>query len=157
MEDEPLEDYLAHWGVKGMRWGVRKARSSKASLSSKIRNGVDRRIHPRETRQARAVRRDREYLRKLPVKYLTNEELKARLSRAKMEKELRDIEHGNTQKARKVVQDIAQREGSKLVSEVVQTGISSAKSYLNSDNSSIDTIARGVTEFYNRFNKGSKK
>lgn len=157
MEDEPLEDSLAHWGVKGMRWGVRKVRSSKTSLSSKVRNSVDRRIHPRETRQARAVRRNREYLRKLPVKYLTNEELKARLSRAKMEKELRDIEHENTQKARKVVQDIAQREGSKLVSEVVQTGISSAKSYLNSDNSSMDTIARGVTEFYNRFNKGSKK
>lgn len=157
MEDEPLEDYLVHFGIKGMRWGVRKARSSKTSLSSKIRTARDRQIHPRETRQARAVRRNREYLRKLPVKYLTNEELKSRLSRAKMEKELRDIEHENTQKARKVVQDIAQREGSKLVSEVVQTGISSAKSYLNSDNSSMDTIARGVTEFYNRFNKGSKK
>ena len=156
MEDEPLEDYLAHWGVKGMRWGVRKARSSRTSLSSKVRNGVDRRIHPRETRQARAVRRNREYLRKLPVKYLTNEELKSRLSRAKMEKELRDIEHENSQKARKLVQDVAQKEGSKLVSEIVQTGISSAKSYLNSDGDSMDNLARGITSFYNRFAKGSK-
>lgn len=157
MEDEPLEDYLAHWGVKGMRWGVRKSsQSSKGSLSSKIRTARDRRIHPRETRQAKAVRRNREYLKKLPVRYLTNEELKARLSRAKMEKELRDIEHENSQKARKLVQDVAQKEGSKLVSEIVKTGISSAKSYLNSDGDSMDNLARGITNFYNRFNKGSK-
>lgn len=158
MEDEYSEDFLAHFGVKGMRWGIRKnPKSSKTSLSSRIRTTRDRHIHPRETRQARAVRRDREYLRKLPVRYLTNEELKSRLSRAKMEKELRDIEHENTQKARKVVQDFAQKQGSKLVSEIFDVGMSSAKSYLNGDDNPMDTITRGVTKFYNRFNKGSEK
>lgn len=153
MEDEPLEeDYLAHFGVKGMRWGVR--RSSKGSLSSKIRTTRDRYIHPRETRQARAVRRNREYLRKLPVKYLTNEELKSRLSRAKMEKELRDIEHENTQKARKVVQDVVQREGSKLVSEVVKTGVEVAKSQLSSKRTSENSLSDGIMSFYNQLRKG---
>lgn len=153
MEDEPLkEDYFAHFGVKGMRWGVR--RSSKGSLSSKIRTTRDRYIHPRETRQARAVRRNREYLRKLPVKYLTNEELKSRLSRAKMEKELRDIEHENTQKARKVVQDVVQREGSKLVSEVVKTGVEVAKSQLSSKRTSKNSLSDGIMSFYNQLRKG---
>ena len=153
MEDEPLEeDYLAHFGVKGMRWGVR--RSSKGSLSSKIRTTRDRHIHPRETRQARAVRRNREYLRKLPVKYLTNEELKSRLSRAKMEKELRDIEHENTQKARKVVQDVVQREGSKLVSEVVKTGVEVAKSQFSSKRTSENSLSDGIMSFYNQLRKG---
>lgn len=153
MEDEPLEeDYFAHFGVKGMRWGVR--RGSKRSLSAKIRTARDRRIHPRETRQARAVRRDREYLRKLPVRYLTNEELKSRLSRAKMEKELRDIEHENTQKARKVVQDVVQREGSKLVSEVVKTGVEVAKSQLPSKRTSENSLSDGIMSFYNQLRKG---
>lgn len=153
MEDEPLEeDYFAHFGIKGMRWGVR--RGSKGSLSSKIRTARDRRIHPRETRQARTTRRNREYLRKLPVKYLTNEELKSRLSRAKMEKELRDIEHENTQKARKVVQDVVQREGSKLVSEVVKTGVEVAKSQFSSERTSKNTISDGVMAFYNQLRKG---
>lgn len=155
MEDEPLEDYLAHWGVKGMRWGVRKAQSPKTSLSSKIRTARDRKIHPRETRQARAVRRNREYLRKLPVKYLTNEELKSRLSRAKMEKELRDIEHENSQKARKVVQDVVQREGSKLVSEVVKTGVEVAKSQFSSERASKNSLSDGIMTFYNQLRKGS--
>ena len=155
MEDEPLEDYLAHWGVKGMRWGVRKALSSKTSLSSKIRTARDRQIHPRETRQARAVRRNREYLRKLPVKYLTNEELKSRLSRAKMEKELRDIEHENSQKARKVVQDVVQREGSKLVSEVVKTGVEVAKSQFSSERASKNSLSDGIMALYNQLRKGS--
>lgn len=155
MENEPLEDSLAHWGVKGMRWGVRKAQSSKTSLSSKIRTARDRQIHPRETRQARAVRRNREYLRKLPVKYLTNEELKSRLSRAKMEKELRDIEHENSQKARKVVQDVVQREGSKLVSEVVKTGVEVAKSQFSSERVSKNSLSDGIMAFYNQLRKGS--
>ena len=155
MEDEPLEDYLAHWGVKGMRWGVRKARSPKTSLSSKILTARDRKIHPRETRQARAVRRNREYLRKLPVKYLTNEELKSRLSRAKMEKELRDIEHENSQKARKVVQDVVQKEGSKLISEVVKTGVEVAKSQFSSERASKNSLSDGIMAFYNQLRKGS--
>ena len=153
MEDEPLEeDYFAHFGVKGMRWGVR--RGSKRSLSAKIQTTLDRRIHPRETRQAKAVRRDREYLRKLPVRYLTNEELKSRLSRAKMEKELRDIEHENTQKARKVIQDVAQREGSKLVSEVVKTGVEVAKSQISSKRTSENSLSDGIMSFYSRLRKG---
>ena len=152
MEDEPLEDYLAHFGIKGMRWGVRK--SSKKSLSSKIRTARDRRIHPRETRQARSSRRNREYLRKLPVKYLTNEELKSRLSRAKMEKELRDIERGNTPKAKKIIQDVAQREGSKLVSEVVKAGVSVAKSQILSKQTSKNDLSNGIMTFYNQLRKG---
>lgn len=154
MEDDPLEDYLAHFGVKGMRWGIRKnPQNSKSSLSSKIRTTRDRHVHPRETRQARAVRRDREYLRKLPVRYLTNEELKSRLSRAKMEKELRDIEHENTQKARKVVQDVVQREGSRLFSEVVKTGIDVAKTQFSSERASKNSISDGIISFYNRLHK----
>ena len=153
MEDEPLEeDYFAHFGIKGMRWGVRK--SSKKSLSSKIRTARDRRIHPRETRQARSSRRNREYLKKLPVKYLTNEELKSRLSRAKMEKELRDVERGNTQKAKKIVQDVVQREGSKLVSEVVKTGLVVAKSQILSKQTSKNDLSDGIMAFYNQLRKG---
>lgn len=152
MEDEYLDDELAHFGVKGMRWGIR--RSSKGSLSSKIRNSRDRRIHPRETRQAKSSRRNREYLRKLPVRYLTNEELKARLSRAKMEKELRDIEHENAGKARKVIQDVAQREGSRLLSEVVKTGVDAAKTQLSSERTSKNSISDGIMSFYNQLRKG---
>ena len=152
MEDEPLEDYLAHFGIKGMRWGVRKA--SKTSLRSKIRRSRDRHIHPRETRQARAARQNRDYLRKLPVKYLSNDELKARLSRAKMEKELRDIERGSTSKAKKIVQDVAQREGSKLVSEVVKAGVSVAKSQILSKQTSKNDLSDGIMSFYNQLRKG---
>ena len=28
MEQDSIEDILAHWGIKGMKWGVRKDRSS---------------------------------------------------------------------------------------------------------------------------------
>lgn len=35
-----VDDFLAHYGVKGMRWGVRKAASGIASASSSVSAGV---------------------------------------------------------------------------------------------------------------------
>ena len=35
-----VEDFLAHYGVKGMKWGVRKAVSSISSAGSSVRAGV---------------------------------------------------------------------------------------------------------------------
>lgn len=39
MTDE-IDDFLAHYGVKGMKWGVRKAASSVSSAGSSVRAGV---------------------------------------------------------------------------------------------------------------------
>lgn len=35
-----VDDFLAHYGVKGMKWGVRKAASNIASASSSVKAGV---------------------------------------------------------------------------------------------------------------------
>lgn len=35
-----VEDFLAHYGVKGMKWGVRKAASSISSTGSSVRAGI---------------------------------------------------------------------------------------------------------------------
>ena len=37
---EDLDDFLAHYGVKGMKWGVRKAASGVASAGSSVSAGV---------------------------------------------------------------------------------------------------------------------
>ena len=39
MTDE-VDDFLAHYGVKGMKWGVRKAASSVVSAGSSVKAGV---------------------------------------------------------------------------------------------------------------------
>lgn len=80
--------YLMHYGVKGMKWGVRKDRTGlsgserrrlrqEASIEKKRTKALDRRTSARYTYKQR--------------KHLTDAELRARINRLSMEKQLKDL------------------------------------------------------------------
>lgn len=133
MENEPLEDSLAHWGVKGMRWGVRRGRviegkrskGDGAEQSPKAKSGSvrgflqrrrDRKARPNESRKMKAARYEREKLEKIPIHYLTNTELKTKIERAKLEKEMRELEARPESGASKFIKDLVKSETGKIVS-----------------------------------------
>ena len=72
-------EYLEHYGVPGMHWGVRKTRSGttlKSKLSAKT-------INKKSSKKTKAVSS------KQPsVKSFTDDELKARVARLSLEKEI---------------------------------------------------------------------
>lgn len=133
MENEPLEDSLAHWGVKGMRWGVRRGRviegkrskGDVAEQSPKAKSGSvrgflqrrrDRKARPNESRKMKAARYEREKLEKIPIHYLTNTELKTKIERAKLEKEMRELEARPESGASKFIKDLVKSETGKIAS-----------------------------------------
>lgn len=79
--------YLLHYGVKGMKWGVRKDRTissserrrlkKEASIEKKRTKALDRRTSARYTYRQR--------------KHLTDAELRQRINRLQMEKQLKDL------------------------------------------------------------------
>lgn len=79
--------YLLHYGVKGMKWGVRKDRTissserrrlkKEASIEKKRTKALDRRSSARYTYKQR--------------KHLTDAELRQRINRLQMEKQLKDL------------------------------------------------------------------
>ena len=79
--------YLMHYGVKGMKWGVRK--DQKASRSERQRLKKEAAIEKRRTKaldrrtSARYTYRQR--------KHLTDAELRNRINRLNMEKQLKDL------------------------------------------------------------------
>lgn len=58
--EEQVQEFLAHWGVKGMKWGIRRSRASRLAASR------------RHTPDYAEVKK----LSKKKAKHLTNEELK---------------------------------------------------------------------------------
>lgn len=132
METEPLDDALAHWGVKGMRWGVRRGRAiegkrskgdtpqgikkPKGSIRSFLKRRRDQKARPDETRKARIDRYDREKLAKVPIHYLTNAELKRKIDRAKLEKEMRELQVRPESGASKFIKDLVKSETVKIAS-----------------------------------------
>lgn len=89
--DEEFDDFLAHYGVKGMRWGVRKDRRATGTAGSagtkKAKKATGHAVvQVKKTTSLKPV--DENYKRardRSTTKYLSNEELQARVTRLNLE------------------------------------------------------------------------
>lgn len=108
----PSEDYLMHWGIRGMKHGRRRYQNEdgtwtevgleerrkregfgESKKAKKLQKKVERAERKQTRKEAKAERKFQrsEEKRKRSLKGLTDEEMKAKLERAKMEAEYRDI------------------------------------------------------------------
>lgn len=90
------EDYLAHYGVKGMKWGVRKAKSAAKRVSSAARanprkaalvgvGGVAAGVGGVYTGKQVSKNRKAERRRQSKIKKMTDKELKRKIERLELE------------------------------------------------------------------------
>jgi hypothetical protein len=93
-ELKDIVDFIEHHGTKGMKWGVRKSRSSGSS-------GTDR------TRFGKAPKR------------LTNEELDARIKRMENEKKYNSLNKKDVGPGQRLAAEIISKSGKKLMNALV--------------------------------------
>lgn len=112
VEVHPTEDFLMHWGIKGMKHGRRRYQTESGEWTelgleerrkregfgeSKAERKLRKKVEKAERHQARkAAKAERKFnraeaKRKKSLKGLTDEEMRAKLERAKMEAEYRDL------------------------------------------------------------------
>ena len=97
---ELYDPYLAHYGVKGMQWGVRKDR--KGGLLRRKSNDQD----AAQPKKRPATRISKRAHRKDPASSLTNKELKARNERLRLEREYKNLQDDKAFKRGKTVMGV---------------------------------------------------
>lgn len=130
---ESEHDELMHYGVKGMKWGVRrkryltklktKGRKLKRDMAKKKKVRKEARAAEKAERAtAKATKKAVEKTKRKSVSEMTDEEIKTAISRMKLEKEYRELTAANnpqTKKGKEFVYDILDSSGKNLTKQVV--------------------------------------
>lgn len=115
---EIVEDVLAHVGVKGMRWGVRRDRASKVTVIDKRKRiktsgGHKRPAHP----DAVGPRISGQVAKKSGVKALSNDELKAYTQRLNLEQQAKRLSYNDASPPKKFVLKLLGQTGQQQAQE----------------------------------------
>lgn len=129
---DPVTEHLEHYGIKGMRWGVRRPTGKNGRVSSVKKSSVD----FRTTKD----------LRKRPAHTLTNMQLKKVNERMQLESKFSQMNPSKIAKGQRMVKGVLATAGtvtamSKLISEI------SAKAAVKTGKKAVEFGARAPAEY----------
>lgn len=122
-----IENILTHFGVKGMKWGVRRERSSAVTVSDrrkKIKTSGGRGLpaHP----DALRAHRIGQVAKKSGLKAVSNQDLSIYANRLQLEQNVARLTSTQKSRSTKFVANVLSRSGNSLASEAVNRGAKEA-------------------------------
>ena len=126
------DNELYHYGVKGMKWGVRRTAAQLGRAIKKAGSSLKRSISE-SNKRANERKKERE-LRKMKgkTKQMSSDELKRRIERLKMEKEYRSLMNETRNRGRKTVGDVISDIGKNTVKNIgTQAGVYALGTLIN--------------------------
>lgn len=91
-----MSDYISHFGVKGMKWGIRRYQNRDGSLTPEGRKRYGRSEDSEKVRE----------LRKKPVSAMSNQELETVIRRMNLERNYRDLKSSEINSGKKKAKEV---------------------------------------------------
>lgn len=112
---------LTHWGIKGMKWGVRRYQNKDGSLTPAGKKRYDDGGEGSSSASSSSGKKR--------VSEMTDDELRTKLNRINLELQYRDavarMTPDRTKRAKKVVADLAEQAVRSLATKAIEKGINS--------------------------------
>lgn len=106
----PMNDteYLVHYGVKGMKWGVRKSSKTSSKSPSLFKKSSNKKTTKKVTKKTKKKR----------IKDMTDTELLKRRDRLRLEREVKTLTTETESTAKKILKRGLTRAGERVVEEI---------------------------------------
>lgn len=119
-----MNNSLFHWGIPGMKWGIRRKMRNHMDRSVKQKYGIDL-AAKRAAAQARQSEDHKTVaaLRKKKVSEMSNDELKKLATRLQLEKQLRDLSASDIGPGKKFVTEVLTNAGKQLASKYIANAV----------------------------------
>lgn len=118
-----MGDYLIHYGVPGMKWGVRKSSYSSSSSTNRSskKNSFLKRISNKKISKTKRSKTPVKTAakKKVKIKDLSDADLQKKINRLQMEKRYRDLKNDAISPGKKLVGDILMTSGKAVGVQVV--------------------------------------
>lgn len=91
-----MSDYISHFGVKGMKWGIRRYQNKDGSLTPEGRKRYGRSEDSEKVRE----------LRKKPISAMSNQELETVIRRMNLERQYRNLKSSEINSGKKKAKEV---------------------------------------------------